>query len=244
MAPDRRLIQVNPIYSGVNGQPISFSVVNEQIATTNPGPYQLSLYTDNPVIVLKASQQGTPGEVSFNYNWLFACSGPNNPPTVANPISPQSATVNQSFSFVIPTNIFTDAETPSSLTFTVSGLPAGLSFVSPTTITGTPSTTVGSPFSVTARAIDPGGLSAYAIFQLSVSPTTGNCSNMVSVKVGNWNDATVWSCSRVPISSDVVTLNHAVTLPGSYQGQALRVRYNSGGRLLFSIGGRLRLAGI
>ena len=57
----------------MSGQPISFSVVNELSPTTNAGPYSLNLYTDNPVITLKATQTGTAGSASFAYNWLNAC---------------------------------------------------------------------------------------------------------------------------------------------------------------------------
>ncbi len=39
----------------------------------NFSPYTLRFYTDNPVITLKASQQGTAGEVSFPYKWIGAC---------------------------------------------------------------------------------------------------------------------------------------------------------------------------
>ncbi|MBD2702913.1 right-handed parallel beta-helix repeat-containing protein [Spirosoma sp. BT702] len=173
LTPNRRSISFNPVYSGTTGQQITFSVVNELAPTTNAGPYQLDLYTDNPVIVLKATQQNTPGEASFNYNWLEACNNTpstNTPPTVANPIGPQSATVNQGYSFVIPGNTFTDAQTPNNLALSVSGLPAGLGFTPPATISGTPSTSAGSPFSVTVTATDPGGLSTFTVFQLTVNP--------------------------------------------------------------------------
>ena len=73
----RRLLHFTPQYAGQNGQPISFSVVNELLPTTNPGPYMINLYTDNPTITLKAVQTGTTGEASFNYNWLAACNGGN-----------------------------------------------------------------------------------------------------------------------------------------------------------------------
>jgi len=43
------------------------------LPTTSPGPYTLSPYTDNPTLRLRATQSGTPGEVSFTYNWLAAC---------------------------------------------------------------------------------------------------------------------------------------------------------------------------
>ena len=39
---------------------------------TNPGPYTLNLYTDNPVITLSATQSGA--NTLFAYNWLSACS--------------------------------------------------------------------------------------------------------------------------------------------------------------------------
>ncbi|WP_223834279.1 putative Ig domain-containing protein [Spirosoma profusum] len=260
----------------------------------------------------------------------------NCPPTIANAINPQSATIGQAFSLNIPANTFTDAETPNSLTLFVSGVPAGLSFTAPATISGTPSTTVGSPFSVTVSATDPGGLTARTSFNLTVNPaattpsgftitgvnliscsavastqrrvvfnpvysgltgqpisfsvvneqlvttnpgpytlnlytdnpviqlraiqqgspqiasysynwlgacTNSNCTQMVTVKAGPWNDPTVWSCGRIPVNTDVVTISHAVSLPASYQGQALRVIYNTTGRLLFNTDSRLRLNG-
>jgi ELWxxDGT repeat protein len=71
----------NPTYSGINGQPVSFSVVNELSPTLNSGPYTLNLYTDNPVITLKATQIGTAAEASYVYNWLAACES--NPPPSA-----------------------------------------------------------------------------------------------------------------------------------------------------------------
>ncbi|WP_338876062.1 putative Ig domain-containing protein [Spirosoma sp. SC4-14] len=164
-----RSVTFTPVYSGTTTSPITFSVVNEMAATTNSGPYTLSLYTDNPIITLWASQDGNPA--MFSYSWLAACNNPggNTAPTVANAIAPQSATVNQAFSFTIPSNTFTDAETPGSLTLAVSSLPAGLSFTAPATISGTPSTTVGSPFTIMVTATDPGSLSVSTSFPLTVN---------------------------------------------------------------------------
>jgi hypothetical protein len=62
-----------PQYSGVSGQRINFSVVNELSPTTTAGPYSLNLYTDNPLITLKATQEGTAGEASLTYPWLSGC---------------------------------------------------------------------------------------------------------------------------------------------------------------------------
>ena len=62
--------------------------------------------------------------------------------------------------------VFTDAETPNSLVLSVTGLPAGLNFVAPSTISGTPSTSGVS--TVTVTATDPGGMMASTSFTLTV----------------------------------------------------------------------------
>ncbi|UHG92494.1 putative Ig domain-containing protein [Spirosoma oryzicola] len=71
--PSERQVTFTPQYSGTNGQPITFSVVNETVPTTAPGPYTLRLYTDNPTVTLRAQQAGTAGASTFAYNWLAAC---------------------------------------------------------------------------------------------------------------------------------------------------------------------------
>jgi uncharacterized repeat protein (TIGR01451 family) len=60
-----------PQYAGLNNEPVSFSVTNELLPTTSPGPYSLKLYVDNPMITLYAQQGGS--HDSFRYNWLQAC---------------------------------------------------------------------------------------------------------------------------------------------------------------------------
>ena len=104
--PNKRSLTFTPQYSGVNGQPITFSIANETIPTTAPGPYTLEIYTDNPTITLRASQQGTNGQVTFAYNWLAMCgtNTTNTAPTVANAIPNQTATVGTAFSYLIPAN--------------------------------------------------------------------------------------------------------------------------------------------
>ncbi|MBC3793980.1 putative Ig domain-containing protein [Spirosoma utsteinense] len=167
----QRQVSFTPRYTGLSGQPISFSVVNELSPTTATGPYTLTLYTDNPTITLKATQTGTAGEASFTYNWLAACNGGGTPPVnqapvVAAGIPAQSATVGQAFTYVIAANAFSDPN-GDALTYSVSGLPAGLSFTAPATISGTPS--VSGVSTVTVRATDPGSLSVSTSFVLTVS---------------------------------------------------------------------------
>jgi glucose/arabinose dehydrogenase len=198
IAAGQRRVSFSPQYEGINGQPVSFSVVNELSPTTNSGPYTLTLYTDNPSITLKAVQTGSVGEASFPYNWLAACSGgstPNSPPTAGTPIPPQSATVGQNFSFLIPTNAFNDAETPSALTYSVSGLPAGLNFVGPATISGIPSTS--GVATVIVKATDPGSLTASSSFTLIVNPgATPNPGSFAITGVTMVNCATITAGQR------------------------------------------------
>ncbi|MBD2699768.1 hypothetical protein IC229_03910 [Spirosoma sp. BT702] len=74
LSPVQRRITFTPQYSGSNGSLISFSVVNEMLPTMTPGPYQLNLYIDNPVISLRAQQGGT--STTYAYNWLAFCNVP------------------------------------------------------------------------------------------------------------------------------------------------------------------------
>ena len=291
-SPNQRSLTFTPQYSGVNGQPITFSVAKEMSPTTAPGPYTLVIYTDNPSLTLKATQQGTSGEVIFNYNWLAICgtnptnkspivanaipdqsatvglgftyeiprgtfadpdgtvtgvsfsglpagliasewklsgvptaagaytvtvtardnagaqvstqfqltitavaSGGNQPPVLSRPIPNQSATVGTAFSYLIPANTFTDAETPNQLTLSMSGLPAGLMFTAPATISGTPTTSGLS--SVTVTATDPGALSASTMFTITVNPASVDPTGAFAI-----TGVTTISCNPVPGSSN------------------------------------------
>ena len=72
VSPGKRRVTFAPRYAGLNGSPVSFSVVNEMLPTISPGPYTLNLYTDNPAITLQAAESGVSS--SFAYNWLSVCS--------------------------------------------------------------------------------------------------------------------------------------------------------------------------
>ncbi len=75
-----RQVSFSPVYGGGTGTPISFSVVNEMLPTNSSGPYTMTLYTDNPIIDMRATQAG--GTASHAYNWLAACQNPTAPLTI------------------------------------------------------------------------------------------------------------------------------------------------------------------
>ena len=128
----------------------------------------------------------------------------NTAPTVANPVPPQTATVGTIYTLSLA-NVFTDNETPNQLTLSVSGLPAGLNFTAPATIAGTPTTEIGSPFSVTVTATDPGSLTAQNIFDITVSPAPVN----PPTPTGSFSitGVTPVSCQTVTAGERLVTFN-------------------------------------
>ncbi len=63
----------------------------------------------------------------------------------------------------------------------------------------------------------------------------------VSLRDGNWNDPTVWSCGCIPTATDAVQVRHVITVPTAYQANAFRVYINGAARLTYGLGGRLVL---
>ncbi len=64
---------------------------------------------------------------------------------------------------------------------------------------------------------------------------------VITIKLGEWNDPAIWSVQRVPTSADIVRVRHRVIIPADYNAQARLVRYDAGGALLPAIRSRLRL---
>jgi hypothetical protein len=65
---------------------------------------------------------------------------------------------------------------------------------------------------------------------------------MFTVKVGNWNDPTVWSGNRIPVSTDRLQIRHNVTIPASLQAHALSVQFDPGVRLSYGLSAQLLLS--
>jgi YD repeat-containing protein len=106
---------------------------------------------------------------------------------------------------------------------------------------GTTYTASISPFSI---SVSPNITTTYSLTSVSNSCGAGTvsgsavvtvnaCTNMYTLKTGSWNDVTVWSCGRVPTSTDIITVkaNHFITIPASYTANAKNVNYETGGRI-------------
>lgn len=66
------------------------------------------------------------------------------------------------------------------------------------------------------------------------------CTTLATVKSGDWGDQSVWTCNRIPNSSDAVRLRHLVTVPSGLTGNVRSLGYEYNGALRFGAGGRLR----
>jgi HYR domain len=67
------------------------------------------------------------------------------------------------------------------------------------------------------------------------------CASMSTTKSGAWNDPTVWSCGRIPVATDPVTINsgHVITVPtGPFPVK--NITY-AGGTIQLSTGGNIQL---
>jgi hypothetical protein len=119
------------------------------------------------VTVTGKDSTGATGSASFT--WTVG-SGTTDTVTVTNPGS-QTGTVGTATSLQIHA---TDSATGQTLTYTATGLPAGLSINSSTgLISGTP-TTAGAP-SVTVTATDTTGANGSATFTWTINPSSGGC---------------------------------------------------------------------
>ena len=98
--------------------------------------------------------------------------GVNAAPVVANPISAQTWVYGLPFSYTFATNVFTDSDSGQALSYTISGLPPGLSLsqIIPRTFSGT--STESGTYSVSLVATDDGSpsLSATNTFSFAISP--------------------------------------------------------------------------
>ncbi|MBD2702388.1 metallophosphoesterase family protein [Spirosoma sp. BT702] len=76
-------------------------------------------------------------------------------------------------------------------------------------------------------------------FTVQVSNTPSP--NMQTVKIGDWNDPTIWSGNRVPGPSDQLRVKHLITIPDNTTVFALKVTYDPGIQILHGQNAYLKL---
>jgi hypothetical protein len=132
--------------------------------------------TGSPFTVNVTVNDGRGGTASASFQLTVQPAGTPPPPPPANQSptitapGPQSATVGTAFG---PLTVSASDPDNDSLTFSATGLPAGLS-MSGAVISGTPTTNTGSPFTVTVTVNDGKGGTANASFQLTVAAAPVN----------------------------------------------------------------------
>ncbi|GAB4035458.1 hypothetical protein GCM10028774_24880 [Spirosoma jeollabukense] len=75
----------------------------------------------------------------------------------------------------------------------------------------------------------------------AVMVTVNPCTILYTLKAGDWDDPTVWSCHQLPSPNDLVQIGHRITVPNNFIARALRVLYSPGGQLIFISTARLAL---
>ncbi|WP_288429517.1 immunoglobulin domain-containing protein, partial [uncultured Spirosoma sp.] len=69
--------------------------------------------------------------------------------------------------------------------------------------------------------------------------TASSDRGLFTVRDGNWDDPSVWSCGRLPAGSDSVKLRHTITIPPNFKARARTTLYETSARLVFTTGAGL-----
>ncbi|MFD2569028.1 putative Ig domain-containing protein [Spirosoma soli] len=154
--------------SGGDGSAVEYFAVGVTNWSTNAN-YTIApwLRQEGQTLELKARQNGV--EVSRSFK-LSSCPAGNTAPYADLPIANQVANENQPFLFETPITTFADQEdNRSTLRFSLTGLPQGMTYAeSSRIISGTP--TQSGSFTLTLSATDPAGLVGNTTFLLTVNP--------------------------------------------------------------------------
>jgi MYXO-CTERM domain-containing protein len=160
----------DPLTFSATGLPAGLSMTGAVISGTP------TTDTGSPFTVNVTVNDGRGGTASASFQLTVQPAGSPPPPPPANQAptitapGPQSATVGTAFG---PLTVSASDPDNDSLTFTATGLPAGLSMAG-AVISGTPTTNTGSPFTVTVTVDDGKGGTANASFQLTVAAAPVN----------------------------------------------------------------------
>jgi hypothetical protein len=120
--------------------------------------------TGSPFTVTVTVNDGKGGTASADFQLTVQAANRN--PSITAP-GPQTANVGQTFTL----NLASNASDPDgdSLTFSATGLPAGITVTAAGSVSGSATTATGSPFTVTVTVNDGKGGTASASFQLTVT---------------------------------------------------------------------------
>ncbi|AUD02307.1 fibronectin type III domain-containing protein [Spirosoma pollinicola] len=100
----------------------------------------------------------------------------------------------------------------------------------------TPGTTYEWQIRTICSATESSAFTISTIFQ-----TRTPCSSMYTIQSGTWNDPTIWSCNRVPVSTDIVLIKHIILVPVSYIANARQINVDTGQKLSFGTNAQLKL---
>jgi subtilase family serine protease len=146
------------------------------------------------VTVTATDSTGAKGTASFTWD-ISAATG--NTVTVTNP-GTQTGTVGTAVSLQIHA---TDSASGQTLTYSATGLPAGLSISTSGLITGTPTTAAN--YSVTVTATDTTGAKGSATFSWNISSSGGSCTSQQLIQNGGFSNGSLspWTATSGVLAS-------------------------------------------
>jgi len=208
---------VIPAFSDPNGDALTYSVsglpswmsFNASTRTLSGTPQPVGAWT---ITVTATDTAGTPASKTFTVTT------PNVAPVVAATVPAQSAGRNIAWSYTIPAGTFSDIN-GDALTYSVSGLPAGLSFNAATRVISGTATTLGSS-TVTVTVIDGNGGTRSTTFVLSVVNNPPSYNGGLVDRAANKGQSVSWTLPANTFSDangDALTYTLYVQKPGYWE---------------------------
>ena len=216
----------------------TWTTISSSTATPVNSPYSLTGLSAGTAYEWQVRSQCQVGDFSawtgpVNFTTLTPCLAPS---LTTGPISVTSAVVN--WTVIAGVSSYSLSWKPTSNTAASPGSVSGLAgSVSSYTITGL---LPGTLYTIQLQSQCAGN--QYSLPQsITLTTATAACTAMYTLKNGVWADPTVWSCNRVPVSTDAVEIRHTITIPDAITGQTQKVSYALGGRVIFGAGARWQI---
>jgi VCBS repeat-containing protein len=152
----------------------------------------------------------------------FTITGTNDTGVAGSLPSPQSSQAFQPFQYSIPASTFTDVDTNDSFSYSVSGLPQGLSFsTSNLQITGTP--TEAGTFTIIVTAKDQSGATTQVSFSITIAPAPVTVMPSIPPIAGGIGD------TPTPMPADIPSIDPGPEIPLTTDNGEVRSREASFG---------------